>query len=226
MKKLLLLAGVLAALLLPGSAAAAPPPPDWNLLGTYTVTFTCHMACEGSYDHTMVITASDATTGAVVGHGVVIGLDEYTWDVTGQVSGSNVSMTFNWTGPNGMQVFNPMNMTGTIDANGGISGTAVDAMGREFTWVTTAGHAVAIVKPTQAPTQAPTAAPTATPTATPFQTQLGATATARSSTTLAPTSTESGKPSQSVPLFALLICLAFGGLGLLVVESQRRAYRR
>ena len=41
-----------------------------------------------------------------------------------------------------------------------------------------------------------------------------------------PTGAGSDRSSNnSTPLFALLICLAFGGLGLLAVQVQRRAIR-
>jgi hypothetical protein len=88
--------------------------------------------------------------------------------------------------------------------------------------------------PTEVPTEAPTATatvvPTATatvvPTATPFETQLGETATPAASLTPPPTSSSGGSGSGSTPLFALLICLAFGALGLTAVEAQRRTFRR
>jgi hypothetical protein len=44
--------------------------------------------------------------------------------------------------------------------------------------------------------------------------------------TAPPTSTGSGSSNSSTPLFALLICLAFGALGLTAVEAQRRTIRR
>jgi hypothetical protein len=45
--------------------------------------------------------------------------------------------------------------------------------------------------------------------------------------TAPPTSTgSSGSSNSSTPLFALLICFAFGGLGLAAVEAQRRTVRR
>ena len=81
------------------------------------------------------------------------------------------------------------------------------------------------VAPTPTPTPTPTATPTPTPT--PFQTVLAETATPASSATPPPTSTGSnGSSGSSTPLFALLICLAFGGLGLAAVEAQRRSIRR
>jgi hypothetical protein len=56
---------------------------------------------------------------------------------------------------------------------------------------------------------------------------LAETATPASSATPPPTSTGSnGSSGSSTPLFALLICLAFGGLGLAAVEAQRRSIRR
>jgi hypothetical protein len=64
----------------------------------------------------------------------------------------------------------------------------------------------------------------ATATSTPFETQAGETATAVSS--LPPTNTGGSGPLGSTPIFALLICLAFGGLGLTAVEAQRRTIRR
>jgi hypothetical protein len=88
------------------------------------------------------------------------------------------------------------------------------------------------------PTACPTATPTpfqsfqgetATPdpTATPFQSFQGETATAAKSQTPPPTSSGSnGSSNGSTPIFALLICLAFGGLGLTAVEAQRRSARQ
>ena len=94
--------------------------------------------------------------------------------------------------------------------------------------------------PTEAPTGPPAVTPTpspsetlkgetATPVATPspFQSFEGQTATAGRTSTPPPTSTGgSGSSNDSTPLFALLICLAFGGLGLAAVEAQRRTIRR
>jgi hypothetical protein len=41
------------------------------------------------------------------------------------------------------------------------------------------------------------------------------------------TSTDGSSPSgDSMPLFALLICLSFGGLGLLAVQAQRQSIRK
>ncbi len=72
----------------------------------------------------------------------------------------------------------------------------------------------------------PKAQPAATATPTPGQTVLAATAAASHGVTAPPTSTSGGTSGNgSTPLFALLICLAFAGLGLLAVQAQRRTVR-
>ena len=80
---------------------------------------------------------------------------------------------------------------------------------------------------TATPTTPPTTPPTVAPTETPFESFLGETATPRGVVTPPPTSTGSdGSSSNSTPLFALLISLAFGGLGLAAVQAQRRSIHR
>jgi hypothetical protein len=60
-----------------------------------------------------------------------------------------------------------------------------------------------------------------------FQSVQGETASARRTSSLPPTSTASSpSDGSSTPLYALLICVAFGGLGLAAVEAQRRTIRR
>jgi hypothetical protein len=81
--------------------------------------------------------------------------------------------------------------------------------------------------PSGTPTVLPTTRPTAEVTPTPFESFQGETATADQGTTPPPTSTGSnGLTNSSTPLFALLICLAFGGLALVAVDAQRRSIRR
>jgi hypothetical protein len=90
--------------------------------------------------------------------------------------------------------------------------------------------------PTAAPTvtaspfqsfQGETATPTQDPTPTPFQSFQGETATPAGTATPPPTSSggDSSGSSQT-PLMALLICLAFAGVGLMGVEAQRVRTRR
>jgi hypothetical protein len=104
---------------------------------------------------------------------------------------------------------------------------------------------VVVSQATPPPTEAPTGTPVATATQcvvgvadaaavatdtscpTPFESFQGETATPGQTTTPPPTSTGGSDPgNNSTPLFALLICLAFGGLGLAAVDMQRRSIRR
>jgi uncharacterized repeat protein (TIGR01451 family) len=74
----------------------------------------------------------------------------------------------------------------------------------------------------------PSASPTPTPTASPSPTRTASPSpTPRQTATLPPTSTASnGSSNNSTPLFALLICLALGCLGLAAAQAQRRGVRR
>jgi hypothetical protein len=97
---------------------------------------------------------------------------------------------------------------------------------------TTSQHAycisynVAVAQATPTPTAVSSATPTAVSSATPtpFQSIEGATSLPSASTTPPPTSTGStdGSGSSTTPMLALLISLAFGAMGLVAVESQRR----
>ena len=226
MKRLIIAAGLLLTLALPAGVAAAPP--GWNLTGTYTISFTCTSGCGDTYIHSMTITASDDITGAVTGTGSVQGFPGYDWTVTGTVSGSDVTLDIEWTSPGGMEIYNPLMLTGSIDSLGAMSGTAVDAQARTFTWTTTEGNATQI-QPSQSPVV--TASPSAQiqPSQSPVVTaSLSATlegATATTSVTPPPTSTASGSAGISAPLMVLLICLAFCAVGLSAVAMQRRGIR-
>lgn len=221
MKRLIIAATFLMLLAWPAAVAASPP--SWNLTGTYTVDFTCTSGCGDTYIHSMTITTSDDITGAVVGTGFVEGYVGYDWTVSGTVSGSDVTLDIEWVSPAGMGAYNPLMLTGSIDSSGNMSGTAIDGQDRTFTWATTEGAAAPVATPTAPPTATPTAPPTATPT--PFQSVQGATATPVVTVTPPPTSTGGSSTNGQTPFFALLICLAFGGLGLAAVEAQRRAIR-
>ena len=137
MKRLVIVAVALLALTAPPVVASTPP--AWNLTGTYTVEFVCTSGCETTYVHTMTIATSDNGTGAVTGTGFLSSDSSYTWTVTGTVSGSDVDLDIEWSGPAGMEIYNPLLLTGTIGASGGMSGTAEDKQLRTFTWETTDG---------------------------------------------------------------------------------------
>jgi hypothetical protein len=72
---------------------------------------------------------------------------------------------------------------------------------------------------------APAATQTPAPTVAPSQSLLGATG-APHATPPATNSSSDSSGNTGVPLFALLICLAFGTLAILMVEKQRRTARR
>lgn len=129
---------VLSLFLLGVPVASAADPPAWNVSGTYGVTFVCTAGCTETYEHTM--TLSD-TAGVVTGSGYLTADNAYTWTLTGTVSGSSVTFDIEWTGPAGMEVYNPLLLTGTIDSSGAMSGTASDNGAREFTWTTSGATA-------------------------------------------------------------------------------------
>ena len=123
----------------------------WNLNGTYTIPFTCTAGCPaGPYPYSVTITATTLSTGAVTGTGYYItGLGYPAVTVTGQVTGSNVSLTLLYTDLS-LSSYNPFLLTGTIDALGGMSGMAIDGAGRTFTWLTSTGAATFVTANTHA----------------------------------------------------------------------------
>lgn len=117
-------------------------------------------------------------------------------------------------------------VTNHAQAAGFDPGTEIDS---NVTSVTVTYQAPA---PTEEPTATSTASPTeevggvtASPSVEPTQQVEGATYTPSAAATLPVTSTDSGSNGSSAPIFALLICLAFGGLGLMVVQAQRHSIR-
>jgi hypothetical protein len=114
----------------------------------------------------------------------------------------------------------------TIDGSG--SACAVTECGSTIVAVYTVTGAdgeltdTAILNVVAAATPAPTPVPSAS--ASGSQTILGATS--APSATPPATSSQSNGSGTGTPLFALLICLAFGSLAMLMVEKQRRAIRR
>lgn len=90
--------------------------------------------------------------------------------------------------------------------------------------------------PTPTPTEPPTPTPfqsfqgeTSTPAATPtpFESFQGETAVPSRSPTPPPTNTgSSGSNGGQTPLVALMVCLAFAGVGLLAIANQKRSIRR
>lgn len=112
---------------------------SWDLTGTYTIVFTCTSGCSGDYPHTMEVNVMDLGTGDFSGTGYYNPNNAYTWDVTGTVSGSSVSpFHILYTGLNAGYY---VDLTGTINGDGSMSGTATSSSSQTFDWVTTSGAA-------------------------------------------------------------------------------------
>lgn len=139
------------ALALPASALAYTSP-TWNLNGTYTIAFTCDPStaeCPSppDYPYSVTITTTSDSSGALTGTGYYIptgpsGPYTVTLQPGSQVSGWGVTLKLHYDAP-GLAGYNPFVLTGTINQNGGMSGTAVDAGNgsapRTFDWGTTSG---------------------------------------------------------------------------------------
>jgi hypothetical protein len=92
------------------------------------------------------------------------------------------------------------------------------------TW---SGGACSSPSPTGTPCVVVDANAAATACPTPFESFQGETAVPGPTITPPPTGAGSnGSSNNSTPLFALLICFAFGGLGLMAVQAQRWSIRR
>ena len=140
MKKLIAIFGGLTMLGLTMSMVFAAT--NWDTTGTYTVELTCVSNC-GSLSlllpetHTMNILTQDGDgnlTGDGTKHDGSLGLP---WTLTGMVNGQDISLHFDFDGSDDF-----VDLTGTIGSDGMMSGTAVDNLERELTWVTTQGAAV------------------------------------------------------------------------------------
>ena len=90
---------------------------SWSVLGEHQVSFTCG---GGQYNHTMVVSAEDLSTGNFSGTGYYNLNHSYTWNLTGNVNGNNVTFTVVYTGANAGYT---LHATGTINQDGSVSGT-------------------------------------------------------------------------------------------------------
>ncbi len=109
---------------------------NWNLTGGYDLEFTCTSGCSGDYPHIMNINAWDNGTGDFSGSGYYIPGPLKTWDVSGVVNSSSVSFRILYTGTDAGYF---VDLEGTIDSNGIMSGTATSSSGQTFDWETTTG---------------------------------------------------------------------------------------
>ncbi len=139
MRRPIWLAAILAVAIAFPASAMATTSPTWNLNGTYTVNFTetAGPDAPGPYPYSVVIATTSDSTGAVTGTGTYLNDGVTTVGITGQVTGWNVALTLAYGSP--YLDSNPFELVGTIDQQGGMSGTATDAHHRAFTWATSSG---------------------------------------------------------------------------------------
>lgn len=110
----------------------------WDLTGSYTIEFTCISGCSGVYPHTMNVTSMDLETGEFSGNGYYNPDQGFTWDVSGNLSESSLDFDIVYTGSNpGYAV----EVIGSIDSDGQLSGTATSSSGQIFNWESTTGVA-------------------------------------------------------------------------------------
>lgn len=105
----------------PASTAAVTSP-----VGTYTVTVTC--TC-GTFVHTLNIDTYDAATGTISGSN-----SNPLGSVTGTVTGSSISMTWEYQDGSGYIA----HLTGTIATNRDMFGSGTDSFRQSWTWTATA----------------------------------------------------------------------------------------
>jgi hypothetical protein len=114
---------------------------NWNPTGAYTIDFTCTSGCSGTYSHHMNITAYHSNNGNFSGNGYYLADSSYTWNMTGNLTGTNINFHALYTGSNPGYT---LNASGTTANNGTLSGTASDSSGQTFTWASSTGAATAI----------------------------------------------------------------------------------
>ena len=89
---------------------------NWTLLAPNSVVFSCG---GGGYPHTL-LTISQDVDGNLTGTGWYNLNQAYTWDLTGNITGDNISFTITYTALAAGSVYNS---SGVIGADGSISGT-------------------------------------------------------------------------------------------------------
>ena len=108
----------------------------WNVAGTYPLDFVTGGA---TYSHSMSVATvrpMSATASKFSGTGFYVPDPSYTWTVKGSVHDSTIDFVIVYTGTNaGYSV----TATGTIAANGSMSGTATSSTLQALTWSTPAG---------------------------------------------------------------------------------------
>ena len=96
----------------------------WTINAPATIDFTCG---GGEYLHTLD-TVNEEGTGDISGDGHYNLVPAYTWDMTGNVSGDNVTLQIIYTGLSAGSVYN---LVGIVESDGSISGS-VNSNCQEF----------------------------------------------------------------------------------------------
>lgn len=119
MKKLIAgaIAGVaLLASTLPAFAKVARVTDAWELVAPNPIVFTCG---GGPYNHTLD-TVTNLPGGSFEGEGTYDANNSYTWDITGNIVGDDITFNLVYTGTGAGYT---LNGDGTIDPDGSITGT-------------------------------------------------------------------------------------------------------
>ena len=120
MKKTISILAVLSLFALAGTAFAGVDrvAGDWDLTAPNGIVFSC-LGNGSLFEHTLDTDSQDEN-GDLTGTGHYDANTGYTWDLTGNVSGDDISFTITYTGISAGSVYNSI---GTIAENGSISGT-------------------------------------------------------------------------------------------------------
>ena len=136
MKKIFVNFVVLAVVAMPLVAALpaqAAPPPNWNVSGTWVMTFEYQSS---PYAHDMTLTQSGGALNGSGGYPAGASSYEYAWTIdSGTVSGNNINFTAHYTVG---AVGTTMQVVGTIASDGSMSGTWSDNYGGPRTGAWTA----------------------------------------------------------------------------------------
>ncbi len=110
----------------------------WDLVDDWQLVFTGLVPPGGPYVHNMSIN-TEKNDGTFIGTGAYANPPPaYTWDVSGDVTGNNVSMVITYDQPVGATFPYIVTLTGTVTASGAsMSGTASDNQGSTYTWTAT-----------------------------------------------------------------------------------------
>lgn len=110
----------------------------WNLKGSCQISYTGVNIAPGPYIHSYNISSVNLNTGAFSGTGFYVPDNSYTENLTGNVTGSNLTFHALYTGTNPGYY---LDATGNIGNTGILSGTATSSTGQTFTFVSSASCA-------------------------------------------------------------------------------------